>query len=89
MESFARINQEAYGWLRCFPLEMGVVSRWGETCLDDEPNFCEGFNKVLKETSNINITMCVHMTFYRVNDYFVLRRKTTATHLAVEGLYLP
>lgn len=38
-------------------------------------NFSEVFNSVLKETRNVPIMACVQMTFYRVNDYFALRRK--------------
>lgn len=39
-------------------------------------NFSEVFNNVLKGSLNVPITAYVQLTFYRFNDYFLLRRKS-------------
>lgn len=50
-------------------------------------NFYEVFNSVLKGTRNLPIIACVQTTFYRVNDYFMLRRKATDARLFDGALY--
>lgn len=50
-------------------------------------NVSEVFNNVLKGTQNVPITTHVHMTFYRINDYFVLKRKTATARIPERGQY--
>lgn len=52
-------------------------------------NFSEVFNSVLKGARNVPITAYVQMTFYRVNDYFVLRRKAALALSEDGGSYPP
>ena len=45
-------------------------------------NMFEVFNIVLKGARSLPITALVHMTFFRLNSYFVARREQDANILA-------
>lgn len=67
--------------------EMGAMSLWGKTLRDDGQELFGGFQQCLKGVRNIPIIACLQMTFYQVNDCFVLRRKAVTARLAEEGVY--
>lgn len=50
-------------------------------------NFSEAFNSDLKGSQNVLIIAYVEMTFYRVNNYFILRRKSTFMRLSEDATY--
>lgn len=50
-------------------------------------DFSEVFNSVLKGAWYVPITASVQMTFYRVNNYFVLQQKAAAVRISEGGVY--
>lgn len=79
-----------YSGLRAVPLEKWALAHDGGKRFGlMTTNFSEVFNSVLKGARNLPITACVQMTFYRVNDYFVLRRRAAAAALSDGGQYPP
>lgn len=79
MERVARINQDAHAWLFSIQVDKSALChdggrRYGMMTT----NFSDVFNSVLKGVRNILITVCIQMTFYWVNDYFVLRSRAAA-----------
>lgn len=88
MERIARINTEVKAWLCAIPLVRKALSHNGGRRFGlMMTNFSEVFNSVLKGVRNVPITACVQMTFYRVNNYFVLRRKAAAARIAESEQY--
>lgn len=48
-------------------------------------NVSESFNSVLKGARNMPTTTFVWMTFYRMDDYFVFRRKVAPASLVQDS----
>lgn len=57
-------------WALCHDGEEGG----GVMLCDDDHKLHRGFTSVLKGTQDVPITSCVQMTFYRVDEHFVLRK---------------
>ena len=52
-------------------------------------NMLEVFNSVLKGARSLPVTALVQLTFFRLNSYFVVRRKQSANRLASNDEYTP
>ena len=49
----------------------------------------EVFNSVLKEARSLPLTALVQLTFFRLNNYFVVRRELSANRLASDEQFTP
>ncbi|RVW67673.1 Serine/threonine-protein phosphatase 7 long form-like [Vitis vinifera] len=83
MDTIGRINVEARNWLEHIPLEKWVLSHdggWRYGIMTT--NMSKVFNSVLKGARNLPITALVQLTFYQVNNYFIVRREHGVSRLA-------
>lgn len=76
--------------MRAIPLEKWALSHdGGKRFVLMTTNFSKVFNSVLKGARKLLIMACVQMDFYRVNDYFILRRRATVARLSEGDQYPP
>ena len=52
-------------------------------------NISEVFNNILKGARNLPVTALVQLTFFRLNSYFVARRKLGVNRLAFAEQFTP
>ncbi|RVW58989.1 Serine/threonine-protein phosphatase 7 long form-like [Vitis vinifera] len=84
METIWRINQDALSWLEDISFEKWTLSHDGSRRYGImTTNMSEVFNSVLKRARSFPITAFVQLTFYRVNNYFAVRREHGASRLAL------
>ena len=90
MDTIGRINVEARNQLGQIPLEKWALSHDGGRRLGImTTNMFEVFNGVLKGVRNLPITALLQLTFYRVNNYFTVRREHGASRLASGEEFIP
>ena len=85
MTAIRRINAEAQQWLEAIPFQLWALShdegrRYGIM----KTNISKVFNSVLKGAHSLPLTALVQLTFFRLNSYFVARRKLCANRLAAD-----
>ena len=83
-----RINSKAQQWLEAIPLGIWALShdrgrRYGIMIT----NMSEVFNSVFKGARSLLITALVQLTFFRLNGYFVARRKQDDNRLTSDEQY--
>ncbi|RVW66259.1 hypothetical protein CK203_066390 [Vitis vinifera] len=90
MNTIGRINAAAQQWLEVIPFEKWVLSHDRGRRYDImTTNMSEVFNSVLKWARSLPVTTLVQLTFFRLNSYFVVRRKQCANRLASNEEYTP
>ena len=90
MDTIERINAEAKNWLTHIPLERWALSHDGGRRYGImTTNMFEAFNCVLKGARDLPIATLVQLTFYRVNNYFTVRRELGASRLAAGEEFTP
>ena len=76
MAIIGRINSESQQWLEAIPFQLWALSHDGGRRYGImKTNMSEVFNNVLKGACSLLFTALVHLTFYCLNIYFVVRRE--------------
>ena len=90
MATIGRINSEAQQWLKAIPFQLWALSldggrRYGIMTT----NMSKVFNSVLQGARSLPFTTLVQLTFFRLNSYFVARRKQGANRFASDEQFTP
>ena len=90
MNTIGRINFEALHWLEAIPFQLWALSHDGGRRYGImTTNILEVFNNILKGSYSLPVTALVQLTFYRLNSYFVVKRKVGANRLASVKQFTP
>ncbi|XP_022023776.1 uncharacterized protein LOC110924041 [Helianthus annuus] len=90
MEEIGKINRQSRQWLESHALDIWTLAhdggkRYGLLTT----NLSEIFNSVLKGARFLPITACVQLTFYRLVNYFDVRRPMGSSAQANGDVYTP
>ena len=90
MAKIGIINSEAQQWLEAIPFQLWTLSydggrRYGIMAT----NMLEVFNSILKGARSLPFTTLVQLTFFRLNNYFVVRREQGANRLTSDEQFTP
>ena len=90
MTTIWRINSETQQWLEAIPFQLWDLShdgcrRYGIMTT----NISKVFNSVLKGAHSLPVIALVQLTFFRLNSYFVARKKLGANKLASDEQFTP
>ena len=85
MTTIGRINSEAQQWLETIPFQLWALSHDGGRRYEImTTNMSKVFSNVLKGARSLPFTALVRLTFFRLNIYFVARRKQGANRLTFD-----
>ena len=90
MTTIWRINSEVQQWLEAIPFQLWALSHDGGRRYGImTTNMSNVFNSVLKRARSLPCTALVQLTFFRLNNCFVVRRELGANRLTSDEQFTP